>query len=104
MNRYQMCFDAAKILSFNEPAIMALKMVPTITGHNGTEAYFNFDEESTLLTSDEAISLQEKIEKMATSEGRNPNLDIACQYLGFLEEDNDNYYYFIKRFEEGKDD
>lgn len=104
MNRYQMCFDAAKILSFNEPAIMALKMVPTITGHNGTEAYFNFDEESTLLTSDEAISLQEKIEKMATSEGRNPNLDIACQYLGFLEEDNDNYYYYIKRFEEGKDD
>ena len=100
MNRYQMCFDAAKILSFNEPAIMALKMVPTITGTNGTEAYLNFDEGNTLLSSDEAISLQEKIDKMPTSEGRNPNLDIACQYLGFLEEDNDNYYYIIKRFED----
>lgn len=48
--------------------------------------------------------MQEKIEKMSTSEGRNPNLDIVCQYLGFLEEDNDNYNYIIKRFEEGKDD
>ena len=106
MNRYQLCFDAAKILSFNEPAIIALKIVPPLKGVNGREAFSDIDEENTILSSDESISLNKKLNELAysDSENRNPNLDVSCQYLGFLEEDNDNYYDMIKRFEERKID
>ena len=106
MNRYQLCFDAAKILSFNEPAIIALKIVPPLKGVNGREAFSDIDEENTILSSDENISLNKKLNELAysDSENRNPNLDVSCQYLGFLEEDNDNYYDMIKRFEERKID
>ena len=106
MNRYQLCFDAAKILSFNEPAVIALKIVPPLKGVNGREAFSDIDEENTILSSDENISLNKKLNELAfsDSENRNPNLDVPCQYLGFLEEDNDNYYDMIKRFEERKID
>ena len=106
MNRYQLCFDAAKILSFNEPAVIALKIVPPLKGVNGREAFSDIDEENTILSSDENISLNKKLNEFAysDSENRNPNLDVPCQYLGFLEEDNDNYYDMIKRFEERKID
>ena len=106
MNRYQLCFDAAKILSFNEPAVIALKIVPPLKGVNGREAFSDIDEENTILSSDENISLNKKLNELAysDSQNRNPNLDVPCQYLGFLEEDNDNYYDMIKRFEERKID
>ena len=106
MNRYQLCFDAAKILSFNEPAVIALKIVPPLKGVNGREAFSDIDEENTILSSDENISLNKKLNELAysDSENRNPNLDVPCQYLGILEEDNDNYYDMIKRFEERKID
>lgn len=104
MNRYHMCFDAAKILGFNDPAVLALKIVPPISGINGKEAYYNFDEENALLTSDEKMSLNMKIEKMASSEGRNPNIDIICQYYAFLEDDNENYNFIIKKYKEGEDE
>ena len=106
MNRYQLCFDAAKLLSFNEPAVIALKIVPPLKGVNGLEAFSNLEEDNTILSSDEDISLSKKINDLAygEEEKRNPNLDIGCQYLAFLEEDNDNYNDAIKRFEEGKVD
>ena len=104
MNRYQLCFDASKVLSFNEPAIIALKIVPPLKGVNGREAFSDLDENNTILSTDEKISLNKKLNDLAysDSENRNPNLDVSCQYLGFLEEDNDNYYDMIKRFEERK--
>ena len=104
MNRYQLCFDAAKILSFNEPSVIVLKIVPPLKGVNGREAFCDIDENNTILSSDENISLNKKLNDLAYSddENRNPNLDVSCQYLGFLEEDNDNYYDMIKRFEERK--
>ena len=104
MNRYQLCFDAAKILSFNEPAVIALKIVPPLKGVNGREALYDMDDTNTILSNDENISLSKKLNELtySDSENRNPNLDISCQYLGFLEEDNDNYYDMIKRFEEKK--
>lgn len=104
MNRYQLCFDAAKLLSFNEPAVIALKIVPPLQGVNGLEAFSNLEEDNTILSSDEDLTLSKKINDLAYGEAekRNPNLDIGCQYLAFLEEDNDNYNDMIKRFEEGK--
>ena len=106
MNRYQLCFDASKILSFNEPAVIALKIVPPLKGVNGREAFSEIDEENTILSSDENISLNKKLTDLAyiPSEKVNPNLDILCQYLAFLEEDNDNYYDMLKRYENGKID
>lgn len=104
MYRYLLCFDAAKILSFKEPAIIALKIVPPIKGVNGREAFCDLNEKTTILSSDEMISLYKKLNEYSHEEGNNPNIIIACQYLSFLEEDNDNYNYMIKRFEEGKID
>ena len=106
MNRYQLCFEASKILSFNEPAVIALKIVPPLKGVNGREAFSEIDEENTILSSDEKISLNKKLTDLAyiPSEKVNPNLDILCQYLAFLEEDNDNYYDMLKRYEDGKID
>ena len=101
MNRYQLCFDAAKILSFNEPAVIALKIVPPLKGVNGREAFSDIDEENTILSSDENISLNRKLNDIAHAEDedRNQNLDICCQYLAFLEEDNDNYDDMMKRYQ-----
>ena len=106
MNRYQLCFDASKILSFNEPSIIALKIVPPLIGVNGREAYADIDEKNTIFSSDDKILLNKKIMELAYGDpnGNNPNVDVACQYLGFLEEYNDNYNDLIKRFEEGKID
>ena len=104
MNRYQLCFDAAKFISFNEPAVIALKIVPPLKGVNGKEAYFDINEETTILSSDEDILLSKKVMELAYGDekGNNPDVDIACQYLSFIEEDNDNYYNMIENFEKGK--
>ena len=106
MNRYQLCFDAAKTLSFTEPAVIALKIVPPLKGVDGREAFCDLNQNDAILSSDENISLNKKIMQVAYGEENafNPNVDVACQYLGFLEEDNDNYDDMIKRFKEGKID
>ena len=106
MNRYQLCFDAAKTLSFNEPAVIALKIVPPLKGVDGREAFCDLNQNDAILSSDENISLNKKIMQVAYGEenANNPNADVACQYLGFLEEDNDNYDDMIKRFKEGEID
>ena len=104
MNRYQLCFDAAKFLSFNEPAVIALKIVPPLKGVNGKEAHSDIDEKNTILSSDEDILLNKKIMELAYGDerGNNPDVDIPCQYLSFVEEDNGNYYNMIENFEKGK--
>jgi len=104
MNRYHLCFDAAKFLSFNEPAVIALKIVPPLKGVNGKEAYSDIDEKNTILSSDEDILLNKKIMELAYGDEneKNPDKDISCQYLAFFEEDNDNYYNIIENFEKGK--
>ena len=104
MYRYQLCFDAAKVLSFKEPAVIALKIVPPITGVNGCEAFYDLNEKTTILSSDQSFSLNKKLNDYSKEEGNNPNTIVACQYLSFLEEDNDNYNDAIKRFESGKID
>ena len=104
MYRYQLCFDAAKVLSFKEPAVIALKIVPPITGVNGCEAFYDLNEKTTILSSDQSFSLNKKLNDYCKEEGNNPNTIVACQYLSFLEEDNDNYNDAIKRFESGKID
>ena len=106
MNRYQLCFDASKVFAFNEPAALALKIVPPLEGVNGREAFSDLKEESAILSSDEDISLNKKINEIAYEEKdqNNPNTDIPLQYLAFIEDDNDNYNDIVKEFEKGNID
>ena len=106
MNRYLLCFDAAKFLFFNQPAVIALKIVPPLEGVNGREALCNVNGKNTILSSDDKFSLNKKIIEIAYGEenGNNPNVDVPCQYLGFFEKSNDNYYDMIKRFKDRKID
>ena len=101
---YQLCFDEAKFISFDEPSVIALKIVPPLKGVNGKEAYSDIDEKNTILSSDEDISLNKKVMELVYGDesGNNPDVDIACQYLSFFEEDNGNYYNMIENFEKGK--
>ena len=71
---------------------------------NLQEASCDIDEKNTILSSDEDILLNKKIRELAYGDerGNNPDVDIPCQYLSFVEEDNDNYYNMIENFEKGK--
>jgi hypothetical protein len=105
MNRYLMCFDAANALNFNDPSAIALKLVPHLNGFNDLENYGDYNEENVILSSDDTFSLNKKMQMLDNeSNERNPNLDVACQYLGFLDEDNKNYQDMTKQFEKGNID
>ena len=102
MNRYLMCFDAANALNFNDPSAIALKLVPHLNGFNDLENYDDYNEENIILSSDDTFTLNKKMQMLDNeSNERNPNLDVACQYLGFLDEDNENYQNMTKQFEKG---
>jgi hypothetical protein len=105
MNRYLMCFDAANALNFNDPSAIALKLVPHLNGFNDLENYGDYNEDNVILSSDDTFSLNKKMQMLDNeSNERNPNLDVACQYLGFLDEDNKNYQDMTKQFEKGNID
>ena len=105
MNRYLMCCDAANALNFNDPSAIALKLVPHLNGFNDLENYDDFNEENIILSSDDSFTLNKKMQMLENeSNERNPNLDVACQYLGFLDEDNKNYQNMTKQFEKGNID
>jgi hypothetical protein len=105
MNRYLMCFDAANALNFNDPSAIALKLVPHLNGFNDLENYGDYNEENVILSSDDTFSLNKKMQMLDNeSNERNSNLDVACQYLGFLDEDNKNYQDMTKQFEKGNID
>ena len=105
MNRYLMCFDASKenALNFIPPSAIAIKLVPHLNGFNDLENYGDFDEENMILSSDDNFSLDKKLKKLEDNESsdRNPNMDAACQYLGFLDEDNKNYKNLTENYEKG---
>ena len=100
MNRYHLCSDAAKILSFNEPSYIALKIVPPLKGVNGKESNFELEEEDIILSSDDNDSLKKKIFEVANEGEGEEGKDVAFQYLGFLEEDNNIYDDMKKKFGE----
>ena len=115
MNRYQLSFDAAKIYNFNEPILLATKIIPPLTGTNGYECNFNSIDNITLLSGDEKKILENKIKKHAISGSRGSGSledhqklggdvikDIACQYLAFIEKDVDKYKDTIDKFGKGQ--
>ena len=103
MNRYQLCLDAAHVLGFNEPALIALKILPPLNGVNGKEANYDFDKENNILASDDDSTLQKKIFETAhvEEEAGYEEKDVIFQYLSFLENDNDNFNLMKKKYEEG---
>ena len=103
MNRYQLCLDAAQVLGFNEPALIALKILPPLSGVNGKEANYDLDKENNILASDDDITLQKKIFETAhvENEAGYEEKDVIFQYLSFLENDNENFNLMKKKYEEG---
>ena len=98
LNRYQLCFSASKALSFPEPSIIALKVIPPL------KDIMNIDEENLILNSDDNSSLINKIKIMNDKENGNKiNLGVFYNYLAFLEEDKDLYEKIIKNYEEEKE-
>jgi len=103
MNRYQLCVDAAQVLGFNEPALIALKILPPLSGVNGKEANYDFDKENNILASDDDSTLQKKIFETAhvEDEAGNEEKDVIFQYLSFLENDNESFNLMKTKYEEG---
>ena len=89
MNRYQLSFYASKDLSFNEPAVISLQIIPPL------------NEDLMFLSSDNDINLANKINQMAHK--GNINWEIFCQYISFSEENDNKYYEIIKNYEENKE-
>ena len=103
MNRYQLCFSASKYYSFPESSIIALKILPPLTGVNGQESNFDIKEENIILSTDDDSTLEKKMKEIAHEDKeKNINLDIGCQYLYFLEDNNENYNNMIEDYESGK--
>jgi tryptophanyl-tRNA synthetase len=115
MNRYQLAFDAAKINNFQEPILLATKIIPPLTGTNGYECNYNSIDNITLLSNDEKKTLENKIKKHAISGSRGSGSleehqklggdvikDISCQYLAFIEKNVDKYKETIDKFGKGQ--
>ena len=115
MNRYMLCYDAAKLNNFNEPILIALKLVNNLTGCNGYDCYYEDNKELMLLLEDNEKTLRKKIMKHSLSGSRgsgsledhkklggNVDVDISCQYLKFLEGDEDKLNEFIEKFGKGE--
>ena len=115
MNRYQLAYDAAQVCKFNEPILLAIKIISPLTGANGYECNYNSQDDTTLLTSDEEKSLRKKIMKHSVSGSRGSGSmedhkklggdvikDISCQYLAFVEKDLGKYKEYIEKFGKGE--
>ena len=97
MNRHQLCFSAAKALSFPTPSLIAIKIIPPFTDNNNQE-------NNLILSSDENSIINNKIKEVFYKEnGKNINYDIFCQYLAYLEENNEIYEKIINNLEEEKE-
>ena len=115
MNRYMLCYDASKINNFNEPVLIALKIVNPLTGCNGYDCFFENNKELTLLLEDNEKLLRKKIMKHSLSGARgsgtledhkkfggNIEVDISCQYLKFLEENEEKLNEYLNKFGKGE--
>jgi len=98
LNRYQLCFSASKALSFPEPSIIALKVIPPL------KDIINIDEENLIFNSDDNSSLINKIKQLNDKDNGNKiNLGVFYNYLAFLEKDKDLYEKIVKNYEEEKE-
>ena len=115
MYRYQLGYDASQYCKFNEPILLATKIISPLTGTNGYECNYNSQDDVTLLTGDEEKSLRKKIMKHSVSGSRGSGSmedhkklggdvikDISCQYLAFVEKDLTKYKDYITKFGKGE--
>ena len=105
MNRYQLCFSASKVLSFQEPAALSLKILPPLKEFNDQgKISYDINEDIMIESSDDRNILFNKISQMTNKErGGNINWEIFLKYLSFLEEDDEKYKEIIRNYEEGKE-
>ena len=112
-NRYMLCFDASEKMQFNAPSLLAYKIVPQLTGSLQEDCFS--DTEHTLLSADDSKLLRKKIMKHSLSGSRgNGSLedhkklggdveaDISCQYLKYIEFDDNKLKENIEKFGKGE--
>ena len=115
MYRYQLGYDAAQDCKYNEPILLATKIISPLTGANGYECNYNNQDDTTLLTNDEEKVLRKKVMKYSVSGSRGSGSmedhkklggdvikDISCQYLAFVEKDVNKYKEYIEKFGKGE--
>ena len=105
MNKYQLCFSASKVLSFQEPAALSLKILPPLKEINDQgKISYDINEDIMIESSDDRNILFNKISQMTNKEREgNINLEIFLKYLSFLEEDDEKYKEIIRNYEEGRE-
>ena len=108
-----LCFDASEKMQFNAPSLLTYKIVPQLTGALQEDCFS--DIEHSLLSADDSKLLRKKIMKHSLSGSRgNGSLedhkklggdveaDISCQYLKYIEFDNNKLKENIEKFGKGE--
>lgn len=103
MNRYLLSFDAANLLKFNEPAVIATKILPPLSGINGKEAYAEFNNENAILSCDDEDTVNNKVNNSFTNKD-NLEVDVPTLYYEFIEDDENCYSDNVNKVKEGKMD
>ena len=104
MYRYELCFSASKYLSFPQPSIISLKILPPIKDINDQGINYDLKDEIMIYSSDDKNNLDDKIKQLTNKdEGININRDILYQYLSYLVEDEEKYNDFIKKYNDEKE-
>ena len=97
--RYELCFSASKPLSFPQPSIISLKILPPIKDINDQGINYDLKDEIMIYSSDDKNNIDDKIKQLTNKdEGININRDILFQYLSYLVEDDEKYNDFIKNY------
>jgi len=103
--------DVIEKLGHKKPAILHAKFMPPLTGVESKSS--SSSPEMTILTTDDAKTVKNKINKYAFSGGQptieehrkvggNPDVDIAYQWLRYFEEDDERLLQLEKDYRSGK--
>jgi len=105
--------DVVERLGFNKPAIMHAKFMSPLTGGEGKQSSSNEGESKAIYLTDDAKTVKKKINKYAFSGGQdtvekhrelggNPNIDVACQWLQYFEEDDEKLTNIWSKYKKGE--
>ena len=108
---FRLSRDVVEKLGYSKPAIIHAKFMPPLTGIEGKMSSSNPD--SAILLTDSPSEVKRKINKYAFSGGRdtaeehrksggNVEVDIACQWLKYFEEDDKKLEKIYEDYKKGK--
>ncbi len=108
---FRLSRDVVEKLGFHKPAVLHAKFMPAMTGPEGKMSSSNA--QSAILSTDDPKTVKNKINKYAFSGGQatleehrkkggNPEVDVAYQWLRYLEEDDQKLEQWHKDYKAGK--